>query len=388
MSQPRAGLSTLAVHAGTPQGPNAPLTVPIVQSTTFRFESAAQVQEYARGSSGLFMYSRDENPTVRAAEEAVARLEGAESAVVFGSGMGAMTTALMGLVSAGDEVIAATALYGGTYKLLRDVLSRFGVKLRPVEPERLAAEVAARPAKACVFESPTNPTLRIVDVAAVAAACRKAGTVSVMDSTFGPPALQRPLELGVEVVMHSATKYLNGHSDHLAGVLAGSRERLEPLRLLSHKLGASLDPQVAYDLLRGLKTFALRMERHCATALRVARWLSEHRAVQRVWYPGLPSHPDHELAKRQMSGFGGMVTFTLGTKERAFAFWDRLRLVARAASLGGAETLSSLPILFSHTGYSAQELSRAGVDEGMVRLSIGLEDADDLVADLAQALEP
>src|SRR5713101_1275149 len=230
-------------------------------------------------------------------------------------------------------------------------------------------------------------TLRIVDVAAVASACRKAGTVSVMDSTFGPPALQRPLEMGVEVVMHSATKYLNGHSDHLAGVLAGSSERLEPLRLLSHKLGASLDPQVAYDLLRGLKTFALRMERHCATALRVARWLSEQRAVQRVWYPGLPSHPEHELAKRQMSGFGGMVTFTLGTKERAFGFWDRLRLVARAASLGGTETLSSLPILFSHTGYSAQELARAGVDEGMVRVSIGLEDPDDLIADLAQALE-
>jgi len=387
MPQPRAGLSTLAVHAGTPEGANAPLTVPIVQSTTFHFESAAQVQEYQRGTSGLYMYSRDENPTVRAAEEAVAQLEGAQTSIVFGSGMGAMTTALMGLVSAGDEVIAATALYGGTYKLLRDVLSRFGVKLRPVEPERLAAEVAARPARACVFESPTNPTLRIVDVAAVAAACRKAGTVSVMDSTFGPPALQRPLELGVDVVMHSATKYLNGHSDHLAGVLAGSVERLGSLRLLSHRLGASLDPQVAYDLLRGLKTFAVRMERHCASALRVAGWLEERREVQRVWYPGLPSHPDHQLARKQMSAFGGMVTFTLGTQERAFAFWDRLRLVARAASLGGTETLSSLPILFSHTGYSREELARAGVDEGMVRLSIGLEDADDLIADLAHALE-
>src|SRR6266481_4158834 len=240
MPQPRAGLSTLAVHAGTPQGGNSPLTVPIVQSTTFRFESAAQVQEYARGSSGLFMYSRDENPTVRAAEEAVALLEGAESAIVFGSGMGAMATALMGLVSAGDEVTAATALYGGTYKLLRDVLSRFGVRLRPVEPERLAAEVAARPAKACVFESPTNPTLRIVDAAAVAQACRKAGTVSVIDSTFGPPALQRPLESGVDVVMHSATKYLNGHSDHLGGVIAGRRELVEKVRGIARKLGSVL----------------------------------------------------------------------------------------------------------------------------------------------------
>src|SRR5262249_21064539 len=234
---------------------NRPLTVPIVQSTTFHFESAAQVQEYQRGTSGLYMYSRDENPTVRAAEEAVAQLEGAESAIVFGSGMGAMTTALMGLVSAGDEVIAATALYGGTYKLLRDRLRRFGGELRALEPERLAEEVAARPAKVCVFESPTNPTLRVVDVAAVASACRKAGTVSVMDSTFGPPALQRPLQLGVDVVMHSATKYLNGHSDHLAGVLAGSVERLRSLRLLSHRPGASLDPHVAYHLLRRLHTF-------------------------------------------------------------------------------------------------------------------------------------
>jgi methionine-gamma-lyase len=388
MAPARVGLSTLAVHAGTSESGNAPLTVPIVQTTTFRFENAAQVQEYMRGASGLFMYSRDENPTVRAAEEALARLEGAESAIGFGSGMGAMTTALMGLVSAGDEVIAATALYGGTYKLLRDVLSRFGVRTRAIEPERLTEEISARPARVCVFESPTNPALRVLDVAAVASACRKAGAVSVMDSTFGPPALQRPVELGVDVVMHSATKYLNGHSDHLAGVLAGSRERIEPLRHLSRRLGASLDPQVAYDLLRGLKTFAVRMERHCATALRVARWLSEQRSVQRVWYPGLPSHPDHDLARRQMSGFGGMVTFTLGTKERAFRFWDRLRLVARAASLGGAETLASLPILFSHTGYSAQELARAGVDEGMVRLSVGLEDADDLIADLGQALGP
>lgn len=387
MSNTRAGPGTLAVHAGTEDGGNAPLTVPIVQSTTFRFESAAQVQEYQRGESGLFMYSRDENPTVRAAEEALARLSGAESAVLFGSGMGAMTTALLGLVSSGDEVLAATALYGGTYKLLRDVLSRFGVRLRPVEPDRIVAELTERPAKLCVFESPTNPTLRIVDVKAVANACRSAGTVSVLDSTFGPPPLQRPVELGVDVVMHSATKYLNGHSDHLAGVLLGSRERIEPLRHLSQRLGAVLDAQVAYDLLRGLKTLPLRVERHSATALRIARWLSEQPRVQRVFYPGLPSHPDHELARRQMTAFGGMVTFSVGTKERAFRLWDRLRLVARAASLGGVETVSSLPILFSHTGYSPQELARAGVDEGMVRLSVGLEDADDLIADLAQALE-
>jgi methionine-gamma-lyase len=386
MPQRPQGLATIAVHAGLPEGGNAPLTTPIVQSTTYRFDSAAQVQAYQRGESGLYMYSRDENPTVRAAEEAVARIEGAEAAVLFASGMGAMTTALLGLVSAGDEVIAASALYGGTYKLLRDVLSRFSVRLRAVAPEDLAKEVAERPAKLCVFESPTNPTLRIVDVARVAEACRKGRAVSVIDSTFGPPVLQRPLEAGVDVVMHSATKYLNGHSDHLLGALLGSRERIGPLRLLSRKLGSAVDPQAAYDLLRSLKTLPVRMERHCSNALRIATWLEAQPAVRRVYYPGLASHPDHALARKQMSAFGGMVTFSLGEKERAFRFWDRQRLIARAASLGGTESISSLPILFSHTGYSREELARAGVDEGMVRLSVGLEDPEDLIADLAQAL--
>ena len=386
------GLSTLAVHGGSPDGANAPLTAPIVQATTFRFESAEQVFEYARrgaGESPLYMYSRDENPTVRAAEQAVAQIEGGESCVLFASGMGALSAALFGLVSAGDEVIASAALYGGTYKLLRDVLSRFGVRHRMVEPERLVAAIESGGAaiRVCVFESPTNPTLRLADIAAVAAACRRKGVVSVLDSTFGTPFAQRPLALDVDVVMHSTTKYLNGHTDHLGGALVGARERIGPLRKLSHALGASVDPQVAYGLLRGLKTFPLRMERHCANALAVARWLARHPRVARVYYPGLESHPDHALAQRQMQGrFGGMVTFSVGTRERAFRLWDRQKLIARAASLGGVESLSSLPILFSHTGYSAEELQQAGVDEGMVRLSVGLEDPEDLIADLEQAL--
>jgi cystathionine beta-lyase/cystathionine gamma-synthase len=378
-------IATLAAHAGSPEGANAPVTTPIVQSTTFRFESAEAVQRYARGEGDLYMYSRDENPTVRAAEQALARLEGAESCIVFGSGMGAMTAAVMAVVSGGEEVVAATALYGGTYKLLRDVLSRFGVRTRMAEPEALVDACARPGARLCVFESPTNPTLRVLDIAAVARACKASGTISLIDSTFAP-SLQRPLAMGVDLVMHSATKFLNGHSDHLCGLIAGRRDLVEKIRLVARKLGAVLDPQVAYDLLRGLKTFAVRMERHCQSALTVARWLESQAAVKRVWYPGLPSHPDHALAARQMSGFGGMVTFTVGTREKAFRFWDRLELVVRAASLGGPETLTSLPILFSHTGYSAEELRRAGVDEGMVRMSVGLEDPDDLIADLAQAL--
>jgi methionine-gamma-lyase len=379
-------LATLSVHAGAPEGPNAPITTPIVQSTTFRFESAEAVQRYARGESGLYMYSRDENPTVRAAESAIAALEGADSCVLFGSGMGAMTAAVMALVSGGEEVVAATALYGGTYKLLRDVLSRFGVKTRMAEPEALVEACARGGAKLCVFESPTNPTLRVLDVAAVARSAKAGGAMSLIDSTFAPALVQRPLALGVDLVMHSATKFLNGHSDHLCGVIAGRRDLVEKVRSVATRLGAALDAQVAYDLLRGLKTFAVRIERQCASAFAVARWLESQGPVKRVWYPGLPSHPDHDLARRQMNGFGGMVTFSVGTKEKAFRFWDRLELIARAASLGGPETLTSLPILFSHTGYSAEELRRAGVDEGMVRMSVGLEDPDDLIADLRQAL--
>lgn len=380
-------LATLAVHAGAPEGANAPVTTPIVQSTTFRFESAEAVQRYSRGEGGLYMYSRDENPTVRAAESALAALEGAESCVLFASGMGAMTAAVMALVSGGEEVVAATALYGGTYKLLRDLLSRFGVKSRMAEPEGLVEACARGGARLCLFESPTNPTLRVLDMAAVARACKAAGTLSLIDSTFAPALVQRPLEAGVDLVMHSATKFLNGHSDHLCGVIAGRRELVEKVRAVARKLGAVLDARVAYDLLRGLKTFAVRLERQAATALILARWLESQGGVKRVWYPGLPSHPDHDLARRQMNGFGGMVTFTVGTREKAFRFWDRLKLIARAASLGGPETLTSLPILFSHTGYSAEELRRAGVDEGMVRMSVGLEDPDDLIADLRQALE-
>ena len=380
-------IPTIAVHAGAPEGANAPITTPIVQSTTFRFESAEAVQRYSRGEGGLYMYSRDENPTVRAAEEAMARLEGGEACVLFGSGMGAMSAAVMALVSGGEEVVAATALYGGTYKLLRDVLSRFGVKTRMAEPEELVDAASRRGARLCVFESPTNPTLRVLDIASVAKACRAAGALSLIDSTFAPSLVQRPLSLGVDLVMHSATKFLNGHSDHLCGAIVGRADLVERVRGVARKLGAVLDAQVAYDLLRGLKTFAVRLERQSASALIIARWLEGQPAVQRVFYPGLASHPDHALAARQMNGFGGMVTFSVGTKEKAFRFWDRLRLVARAASLGGPETLTSLPILFSHTGYSAEELRRAGVDEGMVRMSVGLEDVDDLIADLKQALD-
>jgi len=382
-------ITTIAAHAGTPGGDNAPLTTPIVQSTTYRFASASQLVDYnERGfASGLFLYSRDENPTVRAAERALADLEGGERALLFSSGMGAMSAALLTLLSSGDEAICSTALYGGTWRLLRDLLGRFGVNMRSVPPEGLAAGCARGGAKVCVFESPTNPTLRVADIEAVAKACRAAGIVSLLDSTFATPLLQRPLGLGVDLVMHSTSKYLNGHSDHLGGALVGSAALIERIWPVQVALGAIMDPAQAYDLIRGMKTLAVRVERQCTSALRIARWLAERPGVDRVFYPGLPSHPDHELARRQMSAAGGMVTFSVGTRERAFRFYDRLRVIARAASLGGVESLCSLPILTSHVGYSADELRAAGVDEGMARLSIGLEDAGDLIADLDRSLQ-
>lgn len=382
--------ATIAVHAGSPRGSNAPLTVPVVRSTAFRFDSSAQLAHYYEqgvGQSELFLYSRDENPTVRAAEQALAALEGADGCIAFASGMGAMSCALFGLTEAGSEVLASSALYGGTFKYLRDQLSRFGVRLRQVAPEELAPALReSSGVRLCVFETPTNPTLRVVDVAAVAEAARAKGVVTLLDATFSGPAISRPLSLGVDVVMHSTTKFLNGHSDRLGGALLGGRERIAALRKTASALGATMDPDAASDLLRGLKTYPLRVERASQSALAVARWLSQRPGVS-VSYPGLDTHPDHALAARTMATFGAMVTLSVGTRERALRFWDRLGLIARAASLGGVETLASLPVLFSHRGQSPAELARGGVDEGMIRLSIGLEAPEDLIADLGQALE-
>ena len=266
------------------------------------------------------------------------------------------------------------------------MLSRFSVRLRPVAPEDLAKEIAEHPAKLCVFESPTNPTLRIVDVARVAEACRKARAVSVIDATFGPPGLQRPLSLGVDLVMHSATKYLNGHSDHLLGVLLGLRERIEPLRLLSHKLGSTVDPQAAYDLLRSLKTLPIRMERHCANALRVATWLEAQPAVRRVYYPGLESHPDHALARKQMSAFGGMVTFSLGEKERGLPVLGP----AEAHRPSREPRRDGIDLLAPHPLQPHRILAR-GAREGRSRRGNGpavrgAGGSRGLIADLSQAL--
>ena len=366
-----------------------PLTTPIYETTTFLFRNAEEVRAYNDGKSGKYLYSRYANPTVVPVEQKIAALEGAEAALVLSSGQAATTTALMALVSAGDEVVCSAAVYGGTLHLLADLLSKFGISSRFVSLEQLARpeSMISKETKLVWFESPINPTMRCVDIAAVAAACKARGVISVVDSTFASPINQQPIALGVDLVMHSATKYLNGHSDVTAGALAGPARLMDRILDARKKMGTVLDPYAAYALGRGLKTLAIRVERHNASAMAVARWLSSDKRVATVYYPGLEQHPDHAIAAKQMRGFGGMVCLDVGGGyDRAARFFDRLQVFKRAASLGGVESLCSLPVLTSQWGHTDEELERAGVTHSMARLSVGLEDADDLIGDLDQAL--
>lgn len=381
--------ATELIHPVEAREDAAPLTTPIYETTTFVFESAEEVRQYNEGKSTKFLYSRYGNPTVTAVERTIAALEGGEVALVLSSGQAATTTALLGLLKAGDEVVCSSAIYGGTLHLIADLLPKFGIKSRFVSLEDLGQpdSVISNATKLLWFESPINPTLRCVDVAAIARACRARKVISAVDNTFASPVNQLPIALGVDIVMHSATKYLNGHSDVTAGALVGPAGLLEPVIKARRQLGTVLDPYAAYALGRGLKTLAVRVERHNASALAIARWLSRERRVERVYYPGLETHPDHALAARQMRGFGGVICIDLGgSYERAASFFDRLSVFRRAASLGGVESLCSLPVLTSQWGHSADELARAGVTHGMARLSVGLEDVEDLIADLDQAL--
>jgi cystathionine beta-lyase/cystathionine gamma-synthase len=366
-----------------------PLATPIVQTSTFAFGSAAEMRRHLEGDEELFLYTRYANPTVRELEESLAAVEDAEAALALSSGMAAMTTAVASLVRAGDEVLASASLYGGTVRLLTDLLPRFGVTARFVGVPDLARveRVAGERSRVLIVESPTNPGLEIVDLAAVCASAHARGLVVIADNTFATPLLQRPLALGADLVMHSLTKALAGHSDVIGGALAGSRARIDAARATMKVLGGCMDPHAAFLVLRGVKTLHLRVERQCDNALALARRLEGHAGVTRVLYPGLPSHPGHDVARRQMSAFGGVVTLVLaGGLPAAERFYDRLRLVARAASLGGVESLASLPVHTSHYGLPEDKLREAGIDPGMVRLSLGVEDAADVIADVERAL--
>jgi cystathionine beta-lyase/cystathionine gamma-synthase len=366
-----------------------PLTTPIYETTTFVFQSAEEVKEYNEGRSSKFLYSRYGNPTIVAVEKTIAALEGAETACLLSSGMAATATVLLSLLKSGDEVVCSAAIYGGTLHLLSDLFSRYGIKARFVSLEDLSRpdSVIGEGTKILWFESPINPTLRCVDIAAIVSACRARVVTSVIDNTFASPINQQPISLGVDIVMHSVTKYLNGHSDITAGALCGSQRFMKDVEKARRLLGTILDPHAAYAVGRGLKTLEIRVQRHNANAMKIAQWLETDSRVEKVFYPGLASHPDHGLAKKQMRGFGGMVCVDLGGgQSRAERFFDRLTVFKRAASLGGVESLCSLPVLTSQWGHSDEELVRAGVTRSMVRLSVGLEDPDDLIEDLDQAL--
>jgi cystathionine beta-lyase/cystathionine gamma-synthase len=386
----RRGLGTRAVHGhGHPR--QGPLTTPVVQASTFVFDSAAEMRRYLEGDPDLAFefYTRYGNPTLRALEEALAALEGADAAVVFASGMAAATTGILSLLGPGDEVLASASLYGGTTKFVRDLLPKLGMTSRLLPPADLVRlrEVASPKSRLVVLESPTNPAVEIVDIAAVAAQARELGMAVMVDNTFATPFLQRPLGLGVDVVMHSLTKALGGHSDIMGGALLGSGARMDRARDLLKVLGGCFDPHSAFLVLRGLKTLHLRVGRQCENALALATHFRGHPKVARVLYPGLPEHPGHEVARRQMSAFGGIVGLELrGGLSAAERFYDGLRLIARAASLGGVESLISLPVHTSHYGFSDAQLAAAGIDPGLVRISLGVEDAADLIADVEAAL--
>ncbi len=384
------GPATELIHAGeVDRIPAVPLTTPIYETTTFVFDSAQEIVAYNEGRSSKYLYSRYTNPTVVSVERKVAAIDLAEAALLFSSGQGATTTILMAHLNAGDEVLCGAAIYGGTLHLLNDLLARFGITPRFISMDDLAhlERVFSDRTRLVWFESPINPTLRCVDVRRVAEACRAGGVMSVVDNTFASPINQQPLSLGIDLAMQSATKYLNGHSDVTGGAVTGAKALVAPIEKARRLLGTVMDPYPAYALGRGLKTLPLRIARHNANAQAVAEFLARDRRVSQVYYPGLPSHPDHETAKRQMCGFGGMVCFDLdGRYDRAERLYDRLQVIKRAASLGGIESLISMPVLTSQWGYTDDQLRDAGVTKGMLRLSVGLEDVKDLIADLDQAL--
>ena len=384
------GPQTTAIHGGEPSrhGVGAPVGTPISRTSTFTFSSTAEMKLWAEGKSKAYIYSRYGNPTLSVAEEKIAALEGGEAAVVTASGMAAISSALLGVLKCGDELISTSQVYGGSYRLMRDVFPDMGIKVHQVGTDLAGLEELASPRTKCLYvETPTNPTLRLVDLHKAIAFAKRHKLIAIIDNTFATPVLQNPLAMGYDIVVHSATKALAGHSDVIAGVAVGNKHWMERIRHMVIYLGGSMDPGAAYLLIRGMKTLGVRMERQCENAMVVARFLEKHPKVARVHHPGLASHPDHKLARRQMRGFGTMLAFDLkGGLPAARRFCDRVQLFLLAASLGGVESLVILPIYSSHYNMSAEELKRADVSPGTVRVSVGLEDSDDLIADLKQAL--
>jgi len=375
-------------------GPNAhkydgAVTMPIFTTSTFAFESSDAVEAYNRDPSGHYLYTRYANPTIVAVEQIVADLERAEASRLFASGMAAITSSVLAVVSSGDKIVTTPSLYGGTRKFFRDILPRYGIEVA-FAPSNVIDDVEPLidgRTKLLYLESPANPHVEVLDIRAFAATAKKRGIVSAIDATFATPILIKPYVMGIDLVIHSCTKYIGGHSDLIGGVVSGNLNTIKKVEEYRRILGGVIDPEGASRVGRGLKTLAVRMDRHCANALQVAQTLQKSDKVSELFYPGLPNSPWHSLAKSQMTGFGGMICLSLtGGLTSAKRFVDALRVIVNAPSLGGVESLASIPVLTSHVNMSPEELRLSRVNEGMVRLSIGIESATDLVADVLQAL--
>jgi cystathionine beta-lyase/cystathionine gamma-synthase len=388
MKRPARRPETTAVHGASDlEKKNGPVGTPIYQTSTFE---VTDNDEQQRVTTTDRYYTRWGNPTNTAAEQAVAAVEGVEGARTFASGMGAITTTILGLLKTGDHVVAQRDVYGGVTKFFSQWLPRLGIEATLVDTNDYEQQARAiRPNTRLLYlESPTNPALRVVDLKKASALARQHKLISMIDSTFGTPINQHPAEYGIDLVMHSGTKYLSGHADLTCGVVCGSQELMDQIWETRTTLGNCMDPHAAWLLIRGLKTLAVRVARQNENALRVAEFLEQHPKVRRVYYPFLKSHPQHAIAREQMTGGGGMVTFEVeGTGEDARRVSEAMRLFTLATSLGGVESLVSIPVLTSHAMISAEQRQKIGVTEQMVRLSVGIESAEDLIADLERALE-
>jgi methionine-gamma-lyase len=386
------GFATRAIHhAYDPQHNDGALTPPLHLTSIFAFETAEAGGEMFAGERQGHIYSRISNPTCDLLERRIATLEGAEAGLALSSGMGAITAVLWTLLSPGDEVIVDKTLYGCTFAFMRHGLAKWGVKITHVDmtdPANLRSAISGQ-TRVVYFETPANPNMRLVDIAATAAIAHEAGAQVVVDNTYATPFLTRPIELGADLVLHSATKYLGGHGDVVAGLVVGTAEQIAEIRLVGMKdmTGAVMAPFNAMLILRGLKTLSLRMERHCASAQIVAEYLQQHPSVQAVYFPGLESFAQHDLAKRQMAQPGAMIAFEInGGMSGGTGFMNRLNMIQRAVSLGDAETLIQHPASMTHSTYTPEERAEHDISDGLIRLSVGLEDVADILADLDQAL--
>ena len=387
----KRGRATSSVHGGElrQQEANA-ITTPIYQTSTFWFQNSQEVIDYQEGKTDREEYGRYGNPTWRAVERKLSELEGGDESVLFASGMCAATTTFLALLPSGSHMIVTNDCYRRTRQFIDEYLGRMGVEISIIEPSNLEAfEAAIRDNTVLFFtESPTNPYLRVTDVAAFSEVARARGVKLIMDSTFATPVNHRTLEQGADLVIHSATKYLAGHNDLLAGTVTGAQEIVGPIRKALGVLGGIIDSHGAWLLLRGLKTLSLRMEQHNTNGAAMAQFLENHPKVRRVWYPGLESHPDHAIAQRSMSGFGGVVTFEIESDlDGAIRFIDSTRIPYQAPSLGGVESLIELPVTMSFWDYSAEERQSWGITDSLVRLACGIESEEDLINDIDQALE-